>query len=197
MFTQEGAFTQLVQSAEGNCRDFICIFGAAYFDEFRKGDAKQISIPNVCAASESWYINQKESNIKSDKASLDTLSFLFDRVLRGYKSRHFLVDRSKTEHPSLVRLLNERILHRLNETYSHPHRPGLRFEIFTLDHGAYVRLRGTQNDPDQLPLFLEEQHIAQLGPSEAEYVVPMKDKRSIRRIVFDPDRMDVTIKPTD
>ena len=191
VFTQEAAFTELVRAAEGNCRDFICIFSKAYIEEYRHGQkAKSISIPQVCTASSSWYTNEKEVNIKSEPTAQNTISFLLDRVLKGYKSRTFLVETGKEEHPSLIRLLNERILHRLNEVYSHPDKPGLRYELFTLDHGAYVRFRGTVNEPRQ-EVFLTQEAIGNLQAEERKSIVPFDDKRSIRRIVFDPDRVSV------
>jgi hypothetical protein len=192
LFTQEAAFTELVRAAEGNCRDFICVFSKAYLEGYRQSQAsKSISIPQICAASASWYSNEKEANIKTERAAQQTMAFLLDHVLKGYKSRTFLVETGKEEHPSLVRLLNERILHRLNEVYSHPDKPGLRYELFTLDHGAYIRSRGTVNEPRQ-EVFFENASLGTLEEEERKSIVPLDDKRSIRRIVFDPDRLVVT-----
>lgn len=191
LFTQEAAFVELVRAAEGNCRDFICIFSKAYLEGFRqRGGAKSISIPHVCDASSSWYANEKEANIRAEEEVGRTMSYLLNNVLKGYKSRTFLVEATKAEHPRLIRLLNERILHRLTEVYSHPDNPGLRYEIFTLDHGAYVRFRGTVNEPKQ-NVFLFAEDVSALPADEREYTVPIDDKRSIRRIVFDPECLEV------
>lgn len=191
LFTQEAAFTELVRAAEGNCRDLICIFAKAYLEGYRQSQAsKSISIPQVCSASSSWYTNEKEANIKTEPKSQRTLAYLLDRVLKGYKPRTFLVEVGKEEHPNLIRLLNERILHRLNEVYSHPDKPGLRYELFTLDHGAYVRFRGTVNEPRQ-EVFFETSEVEALGEEEQRSIVPFDDRRSIRRIVFDPDSLAV------
>jgi hypothetical protein len=193
LFTQESAFTELVRAAEGNCRDFICVFSKAYLEEFKRSQSsKSISIQQVSNASASWFSSEKESNIKTEPIPQETLSFLLNKVLKGYKSRTFLVETGKGEHPRLVRLLNERIVHRLNEVYSHPGRPGLRYEIFTLDHGAYVRFRGTVNEPKQNIFYLTED-IGRLAAAEKGSVVPFDDKRSIRRIVFDPDELSVGV----
>ncbi len=101
-----------------------------------------------------------------------------------------MVEIGQDEHPRLMRLLNERILHRLNIRYSHPDRPGLRYELFTLDYGAYVAYRGTVNEPSQLILFTNDD-INLLASSEKTGIVPYDDKRSIRRIVFDPTALTV------
>lgn len=191
LFTQESAFTELVHAAEGNCRDFICIFSKAFLEEYKRSQSsKSISIPEICNASASWFSSQKESNIKAESVPQATLSFLLNDVLKKYKSRSFLVETGKDEHPRLVRLLNERIIHRLNEVYSHPDKPGLRYEIFTLDHGAYVRYRGTVNEPKP-DIFYRSGSAFDPGSDEAKSIVPLDDKRSIRRIVFDPDRLTI------
>ena len=191
LFTQEAAFTELVRAAEGNCRDLICIFSKAYLEGYRQSEvSKSISIPQVCNASSSWYTNEKEANIKTEPTSQRTLTYLLDRVLKGYKSRTFLVEVGKEEHPNLIRLLNERILHRLNEVYSHPDKPGLRYELFTLDHGAYIRFRGTVNAPRQ-EVFFETSEVGSLQEDERQSIVPFDDRRSIRRIVFDPESLAV------
>jgi hypothetical protein len=189
LFTQEPAFIELVRSAEGNCRDFICILSKAYLEGYRRGGtSKAISIPHICAAASAWYSNEKESNIIAEKEIRETISFLLDKVLKGYKSRTFMVEAGCAEHPKLNRLLNERILHRLNMKYSHPDRPGLRYELFTLDYGAYVAYRGTVNEPREQLLFAEEE-LQCLSEDEKKGIVPFDDRRSIRRIVFDPDKL--------
>lgn len=191
LFTQEPAFTELVRAAEGNCRDLICIFSKAYLEGFRQArGATGISIAQVCNAAAAWYTSEKESNIRSEAAALETINFLLDRVLRGYRSRTFLVEVGKEDHPRIIRLLNERILHRLNAVYSHPDRPGLRYEIYTLDFGAYVRYRGTVNEPVQ-EIFFDPASPPDLPDEKLGAIVPLDDKRSIRRIVFDPDRLEV------
>jgi hypothetical protein len=146
----------------------------------------------VCTSSSSWYTNEKEANIKTEPSAQRTLGYLLDRVLKGYKSRTFLVELGKEEHPNLIRLLNERILHRLNEVYSHPDKPGLRYELFTLDHGAYIKFRGTVNQPRE-QVFFEPDEVKTLDEKERECIVPFDDKRSIRRIVFDPDHLTVSV----
>jgi hypothetical protein len=191
LFTQEPAFTELVRAAEGNCRDLICIFSKAFLEGFRQSQvSKSISIPQICEASASWFSNEKESNIKAEPTSQETLAYLLNNVLNSYKSRTFLVETGKDENPRLIRLLNERIVHRLNEVYSHPDKPGLRYEIFTLDHGAYIRFRGTVNQPEDT-VFFDTASVGGLSEEEKKAIVPFDDKRSIRRIVFDPDRLSV------
>jgi len=185
IFTQERAFIELVRAAEGNARDFLCIFSRSYFDEFRQSRSQAIGIPNIVAAAESWFDREKAANVDAEATARETLEHIMNNVLKGYKSRTFLVETSKAEHSRLIRLLNERVLHRLNGTYSHPDRPGIRYELFTVDYGAFVRFRGTVNAVNE-DVFFERDASA-----EPENTVPVDDKRSIRRITFDPETLDV------
>lgn len=189
LFTQRSAFIQLVRAAEGNCRDFLCIFGRAYFDGFlHTPDARKISISNVETASAQWFDNEKLSNIKIEANVQSALTHIYDRVLKNYKARTFMVHISKTQNHLLLRLLNERVVHKLNITYSHKDEPGERFELFTLDYGAYVRFKGTENEPFEQFMF-ENSEMGTLNEAEAKFVVPLDDHRSIRRIVFDPETL--------
>ncbi|GIW82306.1 MAG: hypothetical protein KatS3mg105_4113 [Gemmatales bacterium] len=191
LFTQQRTFIELVRAAEGNCRDFLCIFGRAYWDEFRhSSDSRSISIPNIVRAAASWYDTEKAATINTEPEAKKTLEFLLNSILKNYKSRTFLVESSKAEHPLLGRLLNERVLHRLNGTYSHADRPGILHDLFTIDYGAYVRFRGTVNQVHE-EVFWEGEATKELDVIQKDLLVPVDDKRSIRRITFDPDGLEV------
>ena len=192
LFTQQRAFVELVRAAEGNCRDFLCIFARAYFDEYRQaGKSNAISIPNVVKAAASWYDTEKASTINTEPQAKETLAYLWNNVLKDYKSRTFLVESSKADHPVLTRLLNERVLHRLNGTYSHADRPGILHDLFTIDYGAYVRFRGTVNEVQER-IFWDSSDLDDLADDQRQLLVPVDDKRSIRRIMFDPDVLAVS-----
>jgi hypothetical protein len=189
LFTQRPAFVELVRSAEGNCRDFLCIFGRAYFEGFRQvGGASAVSIPHVRNAASSWFDTEKHANIRGEGSPARTLEYIVNKVVSGYKSRTFMVESAKAGHRDLTRLLNERLLHRIPGYYSHPDRPGVRYEIFTIDYGAYVRFKGTVNEPREL-VIAETKELLKLPGREREHMVPLDDKRSIRRIIFDPEKL--------
>jgi hypothetical protein len=194
LFTQRPALEELVRAAEGNCRDFLCIFSKAYFEGFRQSlDVRGISIPHVRQGAATWYDSEKEANIRAETTAQETLSHILNNVLRGYKSRTFMVESSKVEHPRLIRLLNERVLHRLNIPYSHRDRPGERYELFTIDYGAYVKFKGTVNEPDENIFFFYDESTPE-GQQEREklHMVAFDDRRSIRRIIFDPERLETS-----
>lgn len=184
LFTQYDTLVEIIRAAEGNCRDFLCIFNRAYFDHFMQStDTMAISKRHVMKAATSWFETEKLANVKAEPDVMDTIAYLINEVLKGYKSRSFLVEESKSDHPRLNRMLNERLLHKLPDTYSHPDRPGVRHYIYTIDYAAYARLRGTVNAINEKVFY---------GHDEDENdAVPMDDKRSIRRIIFDPDSEEI------
>jgi hypothetical protein len=189
LFTQQRPFVELVRAAEGNCRDCLCIFSRAYFDHFRQSSvSKAISVDNVVKAATAWFDAEKAGSVYADRTARETLTYLMQHVLKGYKSRTFLVESGKAEHPRLVQLLNERVLHRLGGTYSHPDRPGIRYDLFTVDYGAFAQLRGTVNEVQE-DVFWEKASEGALSEQQRRLMVPVDDKRSIRRITFDPDAL--------
>lgn len=181
-----------MRAAEGNPRDFLCIFAKSYFDEYRQASgSKSISIPNVTRAAVSWYDETKAKNIVNETEAMETLNHLMNKVLKRYKARTFMVEVTKAEHPRLVRLLNERILHRLSGTYSHPDKPGARHDLFAIDYGAFVRFRETGNWIQEAA-FWDEENSSQLSDEAKSLLVPIDDRRSIRRITFDPDTLEAS-----
>ncbi len=192
LFTQKNAFHELVRAAEGNPRDFLCIFAKAYFDEYKSvAGSKSISVRNIVNAAVAWYDETKAKNIVNEKTATETLQHIMNKVLKGYKARTFMVEVEKAEHRRLIRLLNERILHRLSGTYSHPDRPGVRHDLFAIDYGAFARFRGTKNAIHE-EAFWDDQNCDELNSEEKAQLVPVDDKRSIRRITFDPDTLETT-----
>ena len=100
-----------------------------------------------------------------------------------------MVEASKAKSSVLTRLLNERMLHKLPGFYSHKDRPGERYELFNVDYGTYVRFKGTAYQI-ALPFTSD---VPKLPTAEQQLMVPIDDKRSIRRIVFDPDALEIII----
>lgn len=188
IFTQQNTFVELVRAAEGNCRDFLCIFSGAFWKYRQRGDAKAISIPHIHDAASDWFTNEKYVNIKDEAILNRTFLFILNNILKRYKSRTFMVEASKAQSGVLTRLLNERLLHRLPRFYSHQDYPGERYELFNIDYGAYVQFKILKEyQPPLLALDSPE-----LTTNEQRFMVPFDDKRSIRRIVFDPDALKIT-----
>jgi len=188
LFTQRDTFVELVRAAEGNCRDLLCIFAKAYFDEFRGSTiSKSVSKPNIVHAATEWFDSEKLASIKAERDVVDTLTYIMDTVLKDYKARTFMVETGRANHQRMIRLLNERVLHKLSGTYATKDRPGVRYELFTVDYGAFVRFRGTACQVDE-EVFIENAGTEQ---SDGRSLVPVDDRRSIRRIIFDPEEVRI------
>jgi hypothetical protein len=191
LFTITNAFIELVRAAEGNCRDFLCIFSRAFWNGYHPTGSSAVSIPHVREAAATWYDNEKYVNVRDEARPNAALTHIMNNIIKDYKSRTFMVEATKAQNPVLTRLLNERVLHKLSGFYSHKDKPGERYELFTIDYGAYVRFIGTVNEPYQIALPFTE-YLHNLSYEEQKLMVPLDDKRSIRRIVFDPDVLRVT-----
>lgn len=184
LFTQEPAFGELSRAAEGNCRDLLNIFRMS-FDEFRRDEsARRIGIPQVQAAAETWYRQDKLRNIQDDGRKEDFLNHLIQEIIRNKKSKTFMVSYRDINHPLLARLFSARLLHPLRTTWSHPDRPGEPYHLVTMDYGCYVALKHTRAAPEEQIFFVPEETTAR------DDLVPLDDRRSIRRIVLPRESLD-------
>jgi hypothetical protein len=189
-FTQERCLQELVRASEGNCRDLLNILRLAY-SEFRRGSGARIGIDHVSTAARTWYRDAKLANLSQGTRDEEFLNFLIQDVIKNKKSRSFMVSYQDAGHPMLVRLLNLRLLHRMRTTWSHPDRPGEPYHIFTIDYGCYADLKGTRSEPRQeVFFFAKELESERFSSIESQEVVPLPDRRSIRRIVLSRDQVD-------
>jgi hypothetical protein len=191
LFTQEKCLQELVRASEGNARDLLNIVRLAY-SEFRRGQGEKISMDHVTTASKTWYRTAKLSNVSPQNRDEEFLNFLIQDIIKTKKkSRAFMVSYQDARHPLLVRLLNLRLLHRMRTTWTHPDRPGEPYHIFVIDYGCYADLKGTRSEPDQ-QIFLNLGTETPSNPAITETleIVPLQDRRSIRRIVLPREELD-------
>jgi hypothetical protein len=181
-FTQEDGFVQLCRAAEGNCRDLLNVFRLAYSEFKRDPTSKRIGISHIRTAAEGWYRQDKLRNIAGEGQLEGFLNYLVQDVIRNRKSKTFMVSYRDIGHPLLARLFTARLLHPLRTTWSHPDKPGEPYHLITMDYGCYLALQGTRADPEQrLFFFLSDQD----KDTKFDDMVPLDDRRSIRRIVLD------------
>jgi hypothetical protein len=179
-FTQEEAFIQLCRAAEGNCRDLLNIFRMSYSEFHRDAASKRIGIPHVKTAAEQWYREDKLRNIAGERKLEEFLNYLVQDIIRGRRSKTFMVSYGDISHPLLSRLFTARLLHPLRTTWRHPDRPGEPYYLVTMDYGCYLSLHGTRGEPAQkVFFFLDDPQV-----SGYDDMVPLDDRRSIRRIVL-------------
>lgn len=171
-FTQTNAFEEFVKAAEGVPRDAINILSIAA----QKASDTKISIPHVRSAARVWYQRGKEAAVNSDPEAQRLLHWIIDEVIGARRSRAFLL-LSGTQHTLIDTLFDERVLHVIKKGISARDQPGVRYDAYKIDYGAYVELIATDHAPKGL-LALDE---ANQGFVE----VPPDDYRAIRRAILD------------
>jgi hypothetical protein len=139
----------------------------------------------VHAAAIELYRGDKYSNIATERPLEDFLDHLVHSVIREKRSRTFMVPYQQRLHPLLKRLYSARLLHLLDVDWSHPHKPGERYSLITMDYGTYAAFRGTQNEPEQRVFWATD-----ASPTDVSDLVPIDDRRSIRRIVVEASTLD-------
>src|SRR5262249_8493918 len=129
----------------------------------------------VLEAARQWFEQDKERNLDDGLRAI--LRRITDEVIGNRKARSFLLPRELAAHSLIQRLLDLRGLHLVQRGYADKDRPGVRYNIYTLDYGTYVDLMNTSRRPELEFIVLE-------SPDQSDYVVPFDDKRSIRRIIL-------------
>ena len=183
LFTQERAFVEMCRAAEGNARDMLVLFVKAHWRFCQQESHQRIGLDEVHNASTELYRGDKYSNIATEKHLEEFLEYLITSVIKEKKSRTFMVPFQQRNHPLLQRLYSARILHLLNYEWSHPHRPGERYSLVTMDYGTYVSFRGTKNEPQQKLFWPTDE-------TQPPDLVPFDDRRSIRRIIVSEDVLE-------
>jgi hypothetical protein len=175
-FTDKRALDELVRAAEGVPRDAINIAAVA---ALRAGEDR-ISVPDVQAAAQKWFQNDKEEPLRGRPELFRLLHWVIDEVIRGKRARGFLVNQKAAAAPLLLALYEARVLHIVRRGYSAQDQPGERYDVWVVDYGAYVDLLQTKSRPlGLLPSGDEDQGV---------YVdVPTQDLRAIRRAILDLD----------
>jgi hypothetical protein len=177
LFTERKVFQELVRASEGVARDLINIFSKAYFVAHRKGRDK-IDRSAVLEAARQWFEQDKERNL--DDELRNVLRRLTDEVIGTRRARSFLLPRELASNRIIQKLFDLRVLHLVQRGYADKDKPGIRYNIYTLDYGTYVDLMNTTRRPE-----LGFELMENADPSE--YVVPFDDRRSIRRIILTGD----------
>jgi hypothetical protein len=176
-FTQSNTFEELVKAAEGVPRDAINILSIAA----QKASDKKISIPDIRSAARSWYVRGKEATVSSDPEAQRLLHWIIDQVIGTRRSRAFLL-LSGTQHPLIDTLFDERVLHVIKRGVSARDQPGVRYDVYKIDYGAYVDLIATDHGP---------RGLLQLDEGNEEFIdVPPDDYRAIRRAILDLSRFE-------
>jgi hypothetical protein len=182
LFSDVAVFQELVRASEGVARDLINIFSHAYFSAHRRGKEK-IDKSAVTEAARLWFEQDKLHNL--DDTLQIVLRRIVEQVIGEKKARSFLLPRELGSHALIQKLFDFRVLHVVQRGYADKDKPGVRYDIYTLDYGTYVDLMNTSKRPE---LGFTELAI----PNSDDFIVPFDDRRSIRRIILDPSVLQVS-----
>lgn len=172
LFTERSTCSELSRASEGVMRDLINIFTQAYFNA-RRRERDSVDKRAVVESARQWFEQDKAQYL--DEPLQEVLRRIVDEVIGKRRARSFMLPRQLEKHPIIQRLFDARVLHHMQRGYADKDNPGVRYNIYAIDYGAYVDLLGTSKEPE-LELASDR--------AEIDIVVPFDDKRSIRRIVL-------------
>lgn len=180
-FTGREAFTEIVRAAEGIPRDAINIAIIAA----TKADDKRISVEIVRQAARTWYVRDKEKSVQSNEEANALLHWVIDEVIQNRRARAFLLEQGTSARNELISsLYDSRVIHVIKRNVAAKDKPGVRFDVYTLDFGCYVDLIRTSTAPKGLFEVDDD------DGGSAFVEVPMDDYRSIRRAILDLNNFD-------
>jgi len=172
-FTDSRAFDELVRAAEGVPRDALHIAGKAAL----RAGSDRLSVPGIRGAAQSHYQTDKFPALRHREEAQQLLTWIVDRVIRELRARAFLVNTRSGSDPLLLSLFDARVLHIVRRGYSAQDQPGERYDVWSIDYGAYVDLLQTKYAPVGALAVGADDHTA--------IDVPMQDLRAIRRAILD------------
>lgn len=173
LFTERAVFGELARACEGVMRDLINIFTRAYFNAQRV-ERSSVDKRSVLESARQWFEQDKAPHLTEHLQTV--LRRIVDEVIGKRRARSFLLPRELERHPVVQMLFDARVLHHMQRGYADKDNPGVRYNIYAVDYGAYVDLIGTSREPE----LMEE-----VDRDSPDLVVPFDDKRSIRRIVLE------------
>jgi hypothetical protein len=172
-FTQQGAFNEFVRATEGVPRDAINILVNASL----KARSEKISMVHIRDAARIWYTRDKETSVSSKENALPLLRWIIDVVIGQRNARAFLLQ-TDSYNELIDFLYDSRVLHLIKQSIAGQDKPGIRYNVFSIDYGCYVDLVNTNRAPKGL--FEAE------TDNGTEFIqVPVNDYRAIRRAVLD------------
>lgn len=144
VFTSDKAFIELVKASEGIPRDFLNIFRRSY-DYFINGpSAKTISIRHIKKAVADWYQEDKISALVATSKPYLLLERLINEVIIRYRIKQFILPSAESGSKEIQQLVDLRLLHLLKQGWSSKRTPGKRFDIFSIDYGAFISILETK-----------------------------------------------------
>lgn len=143
LFHDSSNLEELSLAAEGVVRDLIRIFVGSYY-EARNANKGFIDKNFVRYAANNWFNQDKLNSLQSD--AKNGLTRISDLLLKR-KRRRFGINTDLAAHPVIQELLAARVIHLLERGHVTSLNPGVRYNVYNLDYGTYVRFIDTQHEP--------------------------------------------------
>jgi hypothetical protein len=177
-FAGQGAFQDLVRSAEGVPRDGINVLSKAAM----QAAESHITLRNVRDAARNWYLTDKQAFLRTRPAERDFLHWIIDHVIGKRGIRGFLLRQGAESH-LIDRLYDARLIHLIKRSIGSKDQAGVRFDAYAVDFGCYVDLLATRGAGPRGLLRVEEGE---------EPVVPEDDLELIRGAILDLDEFEAS-----
>jgi len=152
-FSGEDAFVELVKASEGIPRDFLNVFKRSY--DYFVGDlkAKAICIRHIKKAVADWYNEDKLSGLSNESNLYKMLEKLVNEIIIGRRTKQFIVQSSESSNKEIQNLVDLRLLHLIKQGWSSKTTPGERFDVFSIDYGAFISILATKIGKDVKQLW--------------------------------------------
>jgi hypothetical protein len=152
----------------------------------QRADDDPIAVDHIRGAARDWFVRDKEKAIQANPRALALLHWIIDKVIGERRARAFLLEQGeRSAHALIGALYDARVIHVIKRGIATHDRPGVRFDVYSLDYGCYVELMTTARAP--LGLF---EAVVEEGGDEEFVEVPVDDYRSIRRAILDLDEFE-------
>ena len=189
------AFRRLLVFSQGNPRDFLALFRAAYISFYDKSQDR-IGTPLVEGSAKELGIEKLE-NIRENDEAYSLFNEIISRVLQREKKSAFMVNASRTNHPLLGFLIHQRVLHVWDKSYSSPNAKGERFLVVAIDHSVIAEHLRSPNYRGLMELPFSEEARQRLEQEKEDLDVKRKllnvekpDKRTVRYTLIDDSIFD-------
>ena len=181
-FSSHDSFRELVRAGEGIPRDFLNIFKRAYslLLQDAPDKAEKISIRHVRSAAANWFEEDKRPAAQVDAESYGVFQELLELFVARKKIKHFMIAQTAAVDDNIQKLVDNRLLHRIKRGWSSKHHPGIRYDVFSIDYGAFVNLMDT-DARKTLQLTFEPD-----GDEDSDVPLETVDLRNIRHQLYSP-----------
>lgn len=144
LFASDRTFIELVKASEGIPRDFLNVFKRSYDYFVNDTVAKGISIRHIKKAVSDWYQDDKISVLDPPSRAYQLLERLINEVITKYKTKQFILLSKESANKDIQKLVDLRLLHLLRRGWSSKKAPGERYDVFSIDYGAFISILETK-----------------------------------------------------